>query len=75
MSPFPTFFATLLALGLGLLIPLFSSIVPIQKALSKNCNVFCYLSVSMFELSLCYFTVLNFSFFFPSFFLFLYFKK
>jgi hypothetical protein len=36
VSPFPTFFATLLALGLGLLIPLFSSIVPIQKALSKN---------------------------------------
>ena len=32
----PSFLATLMALGLGILIPLFSSIVPIQKALSKN---------------------------------------
>jgi len=36
VSPAPSVFATLMALSLGLLIPLISSIVPIQRSLSKN---------------------------------------
>jgi hypothetical protein len=36
LSIFPTAFATLLAIILGLFIPLLSSIIPIKIALSKN---------------------------------------
>ena len=38
ISPIPSYLATIMALGLGLLIPLFSSIIPIQIALAKNLN-------------------------------------
>ena len=37
-SPYPKEFAIIQALGVGLVIPLLSSIVPIQTALSKNLN-------------------------------------
>lgn len=36
MSLFPTFQSTIMAIVLGLFIPLLSSIIPIQSALSKN---------------------------------------
>ena len=36
ISPVPSAVATLMSVGLGLFIPLFSSIVPIQKALGNN---------------------------------------
>lgn len=36
IAPVPSAGATFMAIGLGLFIPLFSSIVPIQKALSNN---------------------------------------